>query len=99
MDGVPPFFLCKALGGSGAARVQLASRPLGSPGPGLRELRQRAALLGRWLVKSVGTAVAESPQPSLAPSRQAIFKKQGLTVIQSVSELTVCEEKREAWHC
>lgn len=67
----------------------------GSPGPGLRELRQRVAFLGRWLCKIVGTAVSAGPPPSLAPSCQAVvFKTEAVTVIQAVSVLTVCREKR-----
>lgn len=71
-----------------------------SPGPGLWELPQRVAFLGRWLCKIVGTAVAAGPPPSLAPSCQAVvFKTEAVTVIQAVSMLTVCGEKREAWRC
>lgn len=72
----------------------------GFPGPGLRELRQRAALLGRWLCKIRGHGGGrDSPLPSLSPSGQVILKTEGLTVSQAVSELTVCGEKEETWHC
>ncbi|CAO2586535.1 hypothetical protein LEMLEM_LOCUS4069 [Lemmus lemmus] len=58
------------------------------------------AFLGRWLCKIVGTAVAAGPPLSLAPSCQLVlFKAEGVTVIQAVSVLTVCPEKRKAWRC
>lgn len=82
-------------------RLGIARLPAeGFPGPGLRELRQRVAFLGRWLCNIVATAVAAGPRPSLAPSCQAVlFKTEAVTVIQAMPVLTVCPEKREVWRC
>lgn len=97
MGSLPSFFPRRSVAVEpGIARL-LAE---GSPGPGLRDLRQRVAFLGRWLCKIVGTAVAAGPPPSLAPSCQAVFfKTEAVTVIQAVSVLTVRREKWEAWRC